>query len=140
MKSENDVKVLDSTGVEIESIRNLFKQRTQIRNNDYARNNISIGYQQKQKSFIQNDKIVNQKSSDTHIIVSKDQLELIKNIQALSGMINTLQEVKEDVQFIKSIYTTDSTSNKKKAVISKEEQKLNLKSILLKIPKAKAKV
>ncbi len=75
---------------------------------------------------------------DTHTIVSNEQLDITNQIKALSGMVSTVQDIKEDVQFVKSIYTTNTTTSKKnKQKISDEEKGYAIRAKLLKIPKVK---
>lgn len=73
----------------------------------------------------------------THVIVTKAELDVANQIKLLVGMASTLQDVKEDVQFVKSVYTINNKPKSEKAVTSKEERSIARKAKLLKVPRFK---
>lgn len=56
-------------------------------------------------------------------------------IKQLTGLASTVQDIKEDVQFVKGIYTRKPEQKNKKAFTTKEERSIERKRILLKQPK-----
>ena len=96
------------------------------------------------------DKAFGDVNPDTHVIVTKEQLDLTNqlkaftalnsiadNIQQVNDKMNDLKPLKEDVQFIKGIYTTPAPE-KKKVTVSKEEETAKIIAKLLKTPHRKA--
>ncbi|QEC78743.1 hypothetical protein [Mucilaginibacter ginsenosidivorax] len=74
---------------------------------------------------------------DVQVIVTKEQLDITNQIKALAGMASTVQDIKEDVQFVKGVYTRKPEQKDKKAFTTKEERSIERKRILLKQPKVK---
>ena len=68
---------------------------------------------------------------DTHVIVTKEQLDLTNQLQAISELKSTLQIVKEDIQFVKQRYLTPS-QKRTKGNPTKEEVSLRRKAQWLK--------
>ncbi|MGF7075304.1 hypothetical protein [Mucilaginibacter sp. 3215] len=66
---------------------------------------------------------------EKHVVITKEEFDVATQLKA------TLQDVKEDVQFIKSAYTRSSEPKIKKSIISDEEKSIARKAKLLKIPR-----